>query len=436
MLSTETVLNMLTGADGSNSAGKFSLLNRSGNIESFTIPTIMAPADEKGDPLKKNTNVDSTDRLHVRIISNSLHSKYFFVGDVARGKDGLVEPQTDEKTQIIENKSTSDLHFVNILTGLAIAAIKRFTDEIGEAKTLNVNVPYYGGLPIKEFKEMGGEGFLNRILGRHTIEFLDGLHQGITVILIIDTGEIYIEGATTQMSLTNNIVEGKIVDIDGVADKLDDGDYVVGDLGAGSSDIALFEHDGLNGTSSTNYSFGTNLFIDRMITEIAALPDFDDIRTILEESGENNKSPYTNRDEFMKRVIKPVIEQMITTELKEAKEKGAKVKETKDKDNGPKFTASWGMRRNVDVTDIVLKHMKDYYDGALKLLQNFSITKAQNANNFFLVGGGLLFAYPYFKDIDYFQLPPKEMILESPFFTSRAYLIAAKLEEELKTVSN
>lgn len=417
MLSTETVLNMLTGADGSNSAGKFSLLNQSGNIESFTIPTIIAPADEKGDPLKKNTNVDSTDRLHVRIISNSLQRTYFFVGDAARGKEGLVEPQTDEKTQIIENKSTSDLHFVNILTGLAIAAIKRFNDEIGEAKTLNVNVPYHGGLPIKEFKEMGGEDFLGRIKGNHSISFLDGLYQGITVNLIVKSGEIYIEGATTQLSLTNDIKNNEIVDILDIAAKFEEGDYVVGDLGAGSLDVALFEHDGLNGTSSTNYSFGTNLFIDRMITEIAALSQFDEIRTFLEESGESIKSPYTNRDEFMKRVIKPVITEMINT---------------KDKDFKPKFTASWGMERDVEVTVIVLKHMKDYYDGAVKILKQFSITKAQNAKYFFLVGGGLLFAYPYFKDIQYFQLPPKNMILESPYFTSRAYLIAAKLEEEFE----
>lgn len=418
MNTTDKHNKLIAGADGSNSAGKFSYLNATGNIESFTIPTIMAPTDGKGDPLKKTTEVSPTDRLHVRINSASLQRTYYYVGEAARGKVGMVEPKTDEEGQTVENKSTSELHFVNILTGLATAAILRFKDKMGEDKNLTVEVPYYGGLPIKEFKELGGDAFLNRVKGSHTIEFLDGLHQGITVNIIVNSGEIYIEGATTQMSLTNDIKDNTIVDIPGVADKLEEGDYVVGDLGAGTLDIALFEHDGLNGTSSTNHSFGTNLFIDRMITEVAAHPKFEEIRSMLEESGATVTSPYSNRDEFMKRVIKPVIAEMLTTD-------------DKNKKYEPKFTASWGLERDVDVTEIVLKHMKDYYDGAVKLLKQFSITKAQDAQNFFLVGGGILFAYPYFKDISYFQLPPKDIIKEAQYFTSRAYLIAALLGELL-----
>lgn len=422
MKTTDNRYKLIAGADGSNSSGKFSYLNADGNIESFLIPTIIAPADEKGDPLKKNTEVEFTDRLHVRINSKSLERTYYFVGNAARGKSGLVEPKTDEMGQTIENKSTSEIHFVNILTGLAISSILRFTGDIGEDKTLTVNLPFHGGLPIKEFKDMGGEDFLNRIKGRHSIMFLDGLYQDTTVHLVIDSGEIYIEGATTTLSLTNDIKDHEIVEVNDMVAKFEEGDYVVADLGGGTLDLALFEHDGLNGTSSTNHAFGTNIFIDRMIADIAALSNFDQIRTMLEEAGAAVTSPYTNRDEFMERVIKPVIVELI------------KFKETKDKKFDLKFTASWGMVRGVDVTEIVMKHMKDYYDGALKLLHQFSITKAQDASTFILVGGGVLFAYPYFKDVDYFQLPPKEMILESPYFTSRAYLIAAKLEEDLANV--
>ncbi|MFX3643557.1 MAG: hypothetical protein ACE3L7_33700, partial [Candidatus Pristimantibacillus sp.] len=412
---------LIAGADGSNSAGKFSYLDATGNIQSFTIPTIMAPTDGKGDPLKKTSEVSPTDRLHVRINSTSLQRTYYYVGEAARGKIDMVEPRTDGEGQTVENKSTSELHFVNILTGLATAAILRFKDKLDDNSNLTVEVPYYGGLPIEEFKEVGSEGFLNRIKGNHTIEFLDGLHQGITVNFIVKSGEIYIEGATTQMSLTNDIKDNEIIDIPGVAEKLEEGDYVVGDLGAGTLDIALFEHDGLNGTSSTNHSFGTNLYIDRMITDIAAHPKFEEVRTMLEEAGATVTSPYSNRDEFMKRVIKPVILEMLTTKDEKYKEK---------------FTASWGLERDVDVTEIVLKHMKDYYEGAVKLLKQFSITKAQDARNFFLVGGGILFAYPYFKDIKYFQLPPKDIIKEAQYFTSRAYLIAAKLGELMAVDNN
>ncbi|WP_260867122.1 ParM/StbA family protein [Paenibacillus sp. Y412MC10] len=387
------------GSDPGNTRVKISYMDKSGNICSFSIPTVVAPANAIGDPLRKESKeILNTDRLHVYIQSKSLSSTYFYVGDFARDKDKMAEPSGGYK-------SSSELHLVAQLTALAVAAA-----ELGE---YHVNHSYAGGLPIEEFKEVDIEEFLAGITGEHVVEFLDGVFLGKKVVINITGGQVNIEGATTSLSLTNNIKDGKLVELP-KAETFDESEYVIGDLGAGTLDAALFGRDGLNGVNSTNWPIGTNSYIDAMLREINEIPEFQAAREFLKENHMNVTSPYSNREQFLNQVVVPEVEKML---------------KDKKKNYEPKFLVSWARVRNVDVTKIVLAHMKNYFDEVNRQLNLFSYTKAANVENFYLVGGGVLFAYYYFRKVDFFQLPDDEVIAEAQYFTSRAYLINSFIEK-------
>ncbi|KJD42317.1 ParM/StbA family protein [Paenibacillus terrae] len=381
--------NLFGGSDAGNTTGKISFINQEGNIQSISIATLVAPADEKGDPLKNNNKVSMTDRLHVYIQSKAIKGTYYYVGNFARDKKDVEQPNGGPKF-------SSEMHFVTELTGLAIAA--------ASLEEYYVTHHYAGGLPIEEFKVRGGE-FLEKIKGEHKIEFLDGLFLGKTVTINITGGEVNIEGATTSLALTNDIVNNKIIELPTAKD-FDENDYVLGDLGAGTTDVALFQEDGLNGINSTNFTFGTNKTIDAIIAEISEIQDFKDTHAFLKENNIEIESPFSNREQFINQVVKPQVKQMI-----------------KDKKYEPKFKISWGRVVDVDVTEIVLKHMESYSQEVDKNFKLFSYTKAANVRNFYLVGGGVLFGYYYFRNMEFYKLPDIKVIEEAQYFTSRAYLI-------------
>lgn len=390
---------LVDGIDPGNTRTKVSYLDETGNIQSFSIPTVIAPADATGDPLRKESKeISSTDRLHVYIQSKAVSGTYHYVGDFARDKDDMKQPNGS-------SKSNSELHIVCQLTALAVAAAKM--------DKYNVDNIYSGGLPIEEFKVVKEDEFVEKMLGLHVIEFLDGVNRGKKVHLNIVGGHVNIEGATTSLALTNNIQDGNLVELP-AAEVIDKEDHCVADLGAGTLDVALFQVDGLNGKSSTNYEIGTNKYIDAMIDEISEIPSFKKARQMLAEVGQEISSPYQNREQFLSQVIVPEVDKML--------------KDTKGKYE-PKFVVSWlPLVMEEDVTPIVLKHMNDYYETVERQLTIFSLTKAQSSKNFFLVGGGVLFAYYYFRNIEFYQLPDKEVIKDSAFLTSRAYLINTYLE--------
>ncbi|CCC86268.1 hypothetical protein PPM_p0118 (plasmid) [Paenibacillus polymyxa M1] len=387
--------NLFGGSDAGNTTIKISFVNKEGNIESFPIATLVAPADEKGDPLKNNSKVSMTDRLHVYIQSKAIKGTYYYVGNFARDKKDVEQPDGGPKF-------SSELHFVTELTGLAIAA--------ASLEEYYVTHNYAGGLPIEEFKVRGGE-FLEKIKGEHKIEFLDGLFLGKTVTINITGGEVNIEGATTSLALTNDIVNNKIIELPTAKD-FDENDYVIGDLGAGTTDVALFQEDGLNGINSTNFTFGTNKFIDDIIKEISEIQEFKDTHAFLKENNIEIESPFSNREQFINQVVKPQVKQMI-----------------QDKKYEPKFKISWGRVVDIDVTQTVLKYMEDYSKEVDKNFNLFSYTKAANVRNFYLVGGGVLFGYYYFRNLKFYKLPDIKVIEEAQYFTSRAYLINSYISQ-------
>jgi plasmid segregation protein ParM len=394
----ENAFKQVDGVDGGNIKVKTSYLNEKGNIESFDLPTVMAPADAKGDPFKDQLNpndMSDLDRLHVLIFSKALSSNYYYFGDFARDKANMIQPEGEEK-------HNNELHIGTALVSKALVAAKLGKDE--------VIAPYSGGLPIEEHKNIDTKKMVENLIGSHTVEFLDGKFKGKKVTIHIPGGEVRVEGITCTLALKYTIKDNELIKIPDSA--MDSDEYVIGDLGAGTLDLALYDHNGLNGTASTNLPIGTNDYIDQMIVDITNHPKF---KIIHDFEIEDNKVPvlFRNRDEFMNEIIKPAMKLSISNNKQ------------------PIFTASWAMVSNVDVTDIVLKHIKTYCDTVESALKKFWYTKAQKIKNFHVVGGGVAFGYAIFKEsLKEFKLPKVEDISDSAYITSISYLIANFVDQQ------
>lgn len=396
-MAEKKVFNLVSGVDGGNTKTKVSFLNKVGDIVSFAIPTVIAPADSNGDPFKEGNKreLSDIDRLHVHIQSKSLPRTYYFVGDWARDKEGMLQPEE------VKDKHSSELHTVTTLTGLALAALKE-----GETEA---SLSYSGGLPIEERKRIDETQVLSKLIGDHVVEFLDGKFTGKRVSLHIHSGNIHTEGITSSLGLKYSIVKKELVALEHGSEIGEE--YALGDLGAGTLDLALYDQDGLNGYVSTNKSIGTNSYIDQMIEEIFNKKEFEEVKKFLKDQGKELLK-YRNREEFIYEVIVPGVKNII--------------------DGGtPLFTVSWARVQNVDVTSIILKYTKEYYDKVYSELELFWLEKAPKIKTFLLVGGGVLFAYVHFKDLANYVLPPKEILEDSAFFTSRAYLIANYVKGEV-----
>ncbi|WP_221568928.1 ParM/StbA family protein [Alkalihalobacillus sp. TS-13] len=390
---------LVTGTDSGNTSNKVSFLNNKGDIESFTIPTIIAPApSSKVTDMSKMKQIAGEHLLHVRIASKALPANettaYFYVGEYAKDKDGKVEPNAEA-----ESKFNNKLHIVTTLTGLAIAAWR--------SEKSDVDVPYSGGLPVEEYKNIGSEKVISQLKGVHVVEALDGAYEGKKVTISIHEGTVHVEGVTSSLALGFDIKNGQLEELP-LGDEIGD-DFALGDLGAGTLDLALHTELGFDKNKSTNKPIGTNKFIDGILDEIVQIEAFQEVHQMLEETGESSQ-PYRTREEFMRKVIIPGVMEMIDGKSP------SKVK----------FTASWLFVKNIDITNVVTKWMKLYAADIKTELNKFWLSS--NAEKFVLVGGGLLFGYVEFANLaNRFIFPEK--IGDAAFFTSKAYLIANVLDQ-------
>lgn len=398
---------LLTGTDSGNTSNKISFLNEEGNVDSFVISTVIAPAPSsvvkmKGDSSKEK-DIPVENKLHVHINSSALPDSetksYWYVGEFAKDKENREEPKRDNEGKT-EEKFNNKIHIITTLTGLAVAAIK--------ANKREVKVDYSGGLPINEYKDHG-QKVLSNLLGEHVITFVDGPYEGETVQIKIEDGEVQIEGVTTSLALSYDIENGDIVETE--LGKVIGEEFTLGDLGAGTTDLAVFDENGINTNLSSNTNIGTNTYVDRIMQKILEVKEFSSLR---DRVGQEAR-PYRTREEFMKKVIEPAVFKMIDN--------------SEDK---PKFKASWLMKKDVDITDIVIEEMVNYANDQLPSLYNF--WGKSNTEKFVLVGGGLLFGYIRFREEKDFILPPK--LVESQFMTSRSYLIANYLKQLEKKMIN
>ncbi|MBM7554521.1 ParM/StbA family protein [Thalassobacillus pellis] len=354
---------LITGTDSGNTSNKVSFLNQLGDIESFTIPTIIAPAPSSKvtDMAKRKQAMTGEQLLHVRVESQALPANettaYFYVGEYAKDKAGKIEPHADA-----EQKFNNKLHIVTTLTGLAVAAWRA-----GKAE---VQVPYSGGLPVEEYKNVGPEKVLAQLQGTHVIEALDGAYEGKRVTLTIREGTVHVEGVTSSLALGFTITRGELSELP-LGEVIGD-DFALGDLGAGTLDLALHTELGFDKNKSTNKRIGTNPYIDAILEEIAQMEAFQEVHRLLEETGEEGQ-PYRTREEFMRKVVIPGVMEMVA---------GTDPSDVR-------FTASWLFVKEVDVTPIVTKGIQAYAAEVTQALHTFWVTS--HAEKFVLVGGGLLF---------------------------------------------
>ncbi|AFQ19980.1 ParM/StbA family protein [Bacillus thuringiensis] len=405
---------LLGGFDTGNIKAKISFLNEKGNIESFSVPTVIAEAppakiDLKSAPSKKNDYVNEKDEdielLHVRIISNSLdgdaRSRAWYVGAYAKDQEDRHEPTVDEmgKTEDKFSQKNKKLHLIPLFTSMAVAAAR-----IGKEE---VSVPFSGGMPIEDYKLRGEEQILEMLYGEHTVEFLDGTYEGKKITITINDGTMNVEGVSSVLALLFDIVNGEIVEVEGMDAEIGES-YAINDLGAGTSDNAFFEDGELNKKLSTNTDLGTNKYIDEILKNIKER--FMENKILKSFMTDEIESPFKTREDFIQRLVMPEVEKMI-----------------EDDTYKPTFSVKWGPVKE-NVTDIVMDGMLKYAEDQKASLMKFWFKT--NADKNIVVGGGVLFGYAGLRDLkeqDGFILPKN--IQESAYFTSRSYLIANLLEQ-------
>jgi len=409
----------LTGIDVGNIKTKGSYLHE-GEIVSFDMPSVIARYEGKASDVQ-NLTVESDgkskleSRLFVEINSEALdeqNNEMWLVGDYAKvaPKDfKVIQPEENDS----QDKRNSLVHKVMTITSLAVAAIKAEKYKSDEP----IDIPFSGGLPISEHKKSGGHSFLNQLRGKHTVKLLDGPLKDTSVTFVINGGDIHVEGITSVMALRYTIQtdeEGSFkLEKTDLAKKLGN-KFLLNDLGGGTLDDSVFDENGLNPFLSKSESLGTNQYIDRMIDEINQIDDpKHNIKSRVERT---DKGPFSTRDAFMQTVVKPVIDDVL-------EQHAQKVEVPIDQ---VEFKFDWGRFKNVDVTDIVLKHMKEYADEAINAIDDYSFEV--NAEQIILVGGGLLFGWLYHREHDFFMTP--DDLKTSPFITSRSYLIANYLKHK------
>jgi plasmid segregation protein ParM len=405
---------LLGGFDTGNIKAKISFLNEKGNIESFSVPTVIAEAppakiDLKSAPSKKNDYVNEKDEdielLHVRIISNSLdgdaRSRAWYVGAYAKDQEDRQEPTVDEmgKTEDKFSQKNKKLHLIPLFTSMAVAAAR-----IGKEE---VSVPFSGGMPIEDYKLRGEEQILEMLYREHTVEFLDGTYEGKKIKITINDGTMNVEGVSSVLALLFDIVNGEIVEVEGMDAEIGES-YAINDLGAGTSDNAFFEDGELNKKLSTNTDLGTNKYIDEILKNIKER--FMENEILKSFMTDEIESPFKTREDFIQRLVMPEVEKMI-----------------EDDTYKPTFSVKWGPVKE-NVTDIVMDGMLKYAEDQKASLMKFWFKT--NADKNIVVGGGVLFGYAGLRDLkeqDGFILPKN--IQESAYFTSRSYLIANLLEQ-------
>lgn len=396
---------LVAGVDCGNISNKITYIDQDGNIGALNIASIIG---ENAETTAEDMPDESKDKsfpndmiLHLHIKSKALPKNrtnaYYTVGEYAQiatnDKDNLRETSSDAR-----DKLGNEIHVVTTLAGLALAAWK-------SDKGDKVDVPLSFGLPIEEAKQASSEK-INIYKGEHEITAVNGPYKGKTITINVTDVQLNVEGVTSYLALVFDLVDGAVVETE-FSSQIHD-EFAVADLGAGTLDLALYDENGLNSTKSTNYSLGTNKYIDSIMQEAVELKDFASVRSRFERVNKTPKISFT-REEFMRKFIKPEIEKMI-----------------KNPKYTPVFKATWQSKTG-DITKIVEKHINQYAEEVKdKIIRYFVDT---NVGQMIIVGGGLLFAYQYLVELkeEDCLFPPN--IEEASFFTSKAYLLKNIISE-------
>jgi|GEM_PF-1722636 len=417
---------VFTGIDPGNITTKISFLNNEGNPDSFNIPTVIAKAPETAVNYNQQFDKSNTqlveDYIHIRVKSKALGSdesnKTYYVGEIAKNSSDKIQPKMlengDSEDKFTDNNSK--VFILPILAGMAIAAIKN--------NQRNVIAPLSTGMPSKTYLKHE-QSLKERFKGTHIITFIDGPYadQEVKIEILPNQAQIHAESVTTAIALKYDVQSFQIVETE-LKDKLHNKTYAISDLGAGTSDNAVFNVDGLDKVmtrilaESDNLSrVGTNSYIDRIIDAVYNDPAFTTQREIIEQNNDVKLKPseLTSREIFMKKIIKPVIDKVLGLLKLDPTIKDEQLKEEL------KFHFSWARSRNIDITEHVMKEMTTYAEK--QLLNIESVWVNANTDYMLVVGGGLLFGY--FGGLN--KLEKRDILIpdlsDSQYFNSKAYLI-------------
>lgn len=400
---------LIAGVDSGNISNKITYIDQKGNVVSLNIASIIG---ENAETTAEEMPDESRDKLfpedmilHLHIKSKALPknrtNSYYTVGEYAQfatnNKENLRETNSDAR-----DKLGNEIHVVTTLAGLALAAWK-------SGKNERVDVPLSFGLPIEEAKQ-ASEDKINLYKGAHEITAIKGPFKGKTITINITDVQLNVEGVTSYLALAFDLVQGEIVETE-FSSQIQN-EFAIADLGAGTLDLALYDENGLNSTKSTNYSIGTNKYIDSIMQEAAQLKEFTSIRARFEKVGRTPKISFT-REEFMRKFIKPEILKMI-------QKPGYK----------PVFKAVWQAKTG-DMTKIVEKHTKEYAEEVKDKINHYFVDT--NVGQMIIVGGGLLFALQFLEELKDEDCLFPTNLEEASFFTSKAYLlknIIAEIEKQ------
>ncbi|UOE78390.1 ParM/StbA family protein [Parageobacillus thermoglucosidasius] len=410
---------LITGIDAGNTSLKISFLDETGNIKDFAIPTVIAPAPNTAIEMKdhKAFDIDPEELLHVRVKTEALDGEEkdaaWYVGLYAQNKKGVRQPKVnDGKAEQKFSDSNKAIFVIPTLASIAVAAIK--------ADKKKVKVPLSIGETVESYKKRKDK-LMDLFFGKHEVVFLDGPFKGQEVEIEITDVEIEVESVTTSLAIEFTIKNGECVETE-IGKKIGQ-NYALADLGAGTTDVAVFTEKGVEKSKTHGTNIGTNAYIDQIIREIAEKEEFKAVRQQLLKNGRSEEEavPFLSREKFVNEIIKPEIE---------------KVLDKPEQSYKPTYRVSWGWVKNVDVTDIVEKYLKKYAEDQKNSLL---LTYAElDVNNFLLVGGGVLFGYEHgLKELageQYGMIFPS--LKESQFFTSRSFLIANYLRQLEKHVIN
>jgi plasmid segregation protein ParM len=408
---------LLTGIDAGNISTKVSFLNTKGNIESFAIPTVIAPAPASAvaynNQVDKREDVQIEDYLHIRVNSSAMdkddNNRAWYVGESANKSTDKMQPSIDENGDAEDKFSDKnrEVFVLPVLAGIAVSALK--------SDKTHVVAPLSIGIPSKSYLKYE-QTLKQRFIGKHLITFIDGqfTDQTVTIEIHEDDAQIHAESVTTAMALMYDIKDGDLMETE-LSQKLEGKTYTVADLGAGTSDYAVFTENELDKVMTRRFAeenegelsrVGTNTYIEDIIEAIYNDPAFDRNRELVERSKEPEKvrpAELTSREIFMKKIIKPVVEEALLSGKK------------------PNFEYTWARAKNVPITKYIVDEMEKYAEKQMNNIETAWITA--NTDCIIAVGGGVLFGY--FGGLS--KLQDDEVIipdlLESQYFTSKAYLI-------------
>ena len=385
---------LFSGNDDGYMSLKQSFITPDHEVKSLTLATQVVEAEARKQRIANTTGASDEPFYHVRIRSTAPllggvdNMRHYYVGDTAQIAEATEIKQGDTTIK----KTESLTHLVVSLVAKALAACE-------SGKRIVKNVHSYG-MPVNDAKERYTSLDMSQMKGYHEITFLNSRFEDQVVYIHVTDTFPNPEAAQIPLALALDFQQGSLQPTPLAAD-IQNGNFAIADLGAGTLDIAIYDGSGRIiprpshsiqsiAKGDQDIYFGTNHYIDRMI------------KVITGHFGANNPVYMGSRERFFKKVLLP--------SFKESLEGQPLV-----------FRASHQARKNENVNDLIMPILQEYANHIESYL-NHIWDNNDEIEKFYLAGGGALFGYYFFQNLHQFTIPGEPSNI--PYLNSRAYLFA------------